>query len=121
MILNIERDKKYEDKVIATDIHGKYPYKLYLEVKGNSNIGRYIVVVSEKQLNKDNKVEKISIKLDTNGKKAPKKESNTTIVKPNTVKDGYYITYNVKEASVLDVGNIPILVYRAEKKRRSLT
>jgi hypothetical protein len=119
MILNIERDKNYSDKVIATDIHGKYPYKLYLEIKGSSKIGRYIVVISDEQLNKDSSVEMISIKLDKKKRKTPRIESNTNIIRPNTVSnDDYYVNYKVRETSILEVGDSPILVYKAGKIKK---
>ena len=114
MVLNIVRDQLYKDKVLATNIHGKYPYKLYLEVKGNSNIGRYIVVVSDEQLNKDEKIDSISIKLDTSKKQL--KNINTTVVKPNTSTNGYFVTYKVKESNILEIGDTPILVYKSTKE-----
>lgn len=114
MVLNIIRDPLYKDKVLAMDIHGKHPYKLYLEVKGNSNIGRYIVVVSDEQLNKNEKIDSISIKLNTSKKQL--KNINTTVVKPNTSTNGYFVTYKVKESSILEIGNTPILVYKSAKE-----
>lgn len=114
MVLNIVRDPLYKDKVLAMSIHGKHPYKLYLEVKGNSNIGRYIVVVSNEQLNKNGKVDSISIKLNTSRKQL--KNINTTVVKPNTSTNGYFVTYKVKESSILEIGDTPILVYKSAKE-----
>lgn len=114
MVLNIIRDPLYKDKVLAMDIHGKHPYKLYLEVKGNSNIGRYIVVVSDEQLNKNEKIDGISIKLNTSKKQL--KNINNTVVKPNTSTNGYFVTYKVKESSILEIGNTPILVYKSAKE-----
>lgn len=114
MVLNIVRDTSYKDKVQAMSIHGKYPYKLYLEVKGNSNVGRYIVVIANSQINKSELVDSISIKLNSDKRKA--RNVNTAVVKPNTTTDGYFITYKVKEVSILDVGDTPILVYRSTKE-----
>lgn len=114
MVLNITRDVSYKDKVSAMSIHGKYPYKLYLEVKGNSKIGRYIVVISNSQINKKQAIDSISIRLDNSARQS--RNINTNIVKPNTTSDGYFITYKVKEISVLDVGDTPILVYRSVKE-----
>lgn len=113
MVLDIVRDQSYKDKVLAMNIHGKYPYKLYLEIKGNSNIGRYIVVIGDKQLNKDNRIDSISIKLNSN---KSLKNVNTSIVKPNTYIDGYFVTYQVREINVLDVGDTPIWVYKSTKE-----
>ena len=109
MLIDVVKDKDYSDKVHAMDIHGKYPYKIYLEVRGNSNIGKYIVIISSKQLNKDNEIDEISIKLKA-------KVANTNIIKPNTSTDGYYIHYKVKEVNILDVGDTPIMVYRSAKE-----
>lgn len=113
MVLNIIRDESYKDKVSAISIHGKHPYKLYLEVKGNSNIGRYIVVIGNNQIDEKDKVDSISIKLNSNKRNV--KNINTNIVKPNTTTDGYFVTYKVRESSILEVGNTPILVYRSVK------
>ena len=115
MVLNITRDVSYKDKVSAMSIHGKCPYKLYLEVKGNSKIGRYIVVISNSQINKKQAIDSISIRLDNSVRQS--RSINTNIVKPNTTSDGYFITYKVKEISVLDVGDTPILVYRSVKEK----
>lgn len=116
MVLDLIRDKNYNSKVIASDIHGKHPYKLYLELLGNSNIGRYIVVVSNQPLNKGKTVDEISIKLDkTEGQI---KNVNTSVIKPNTsTVNGYYVTYRVKESNILEVGNTPILVYKSAKEK----
>lgn len=114
MVLNIIRDTSYKDKVEAMDIHGKYPYKLYLEVKGNSNVGRYIVVIGNSKIVNDEQVDSVSIKLDSNNKKA---KSATAMVKPNTTTDGYFVTYKVREISILEVGDTPILVYRSAKEK----
>lgn len=110
MSLVITRDENYKDKVKCIDIHGKYPYKLYLEIKGNSNIGRYIVIVGDKQLNKDGEISDISIRITSS-----KVKVNTNIVKPNTLNNGFYVTYKVKEVSIIDVGDEEIYVYRTTK------
>lgn len=114
MVLNIVRDNSYKDKVHAMSIHGKHPYKLYLEIKGNSKIGRYIVVIANSQLDKDGIIDSVSIKLPYEKRRI--KNVNTNIVKPNTTSDGYFITYKVKEVSVLDVCDTPILVYRSARE-----
>ena len=97
------------------DIHGKHPYKLYLEVKGNSNIGKYIVIISNKQLNKDEKIDSVSIKLDAANKQL--KNANTAIIKPNMSLNGYHVTYKVKESTILEIGDTPILVYKSSKEK----
>lgn len=114
MELNIIRDSLYKDRVQAISIHGKYPYKLYLEIKGNSNIGRYIVIIANSKLTDSDVVDTISIKLPSDKRRVV--NVNTNIVKPNTASDGYYIKYKVKEVNVLDVGDTPILVYRSAKE-----
>lgn len=110
MLIDVVKDKDYSNKVQAMDIHGKYPYKIYLEVRGNSNIGKYIVIISSEQLNKDSEIDEISIKLKD-------KIANTNIIKPNTSTDGYYIHYKVKEVNILDVGDTPIMVYRSAREK----
>lgn len=115
MLLNIEKDKKHTDKVIPMSIHGKYPYKMYLEILGNSSIGRYIVIVSEKEISKNDKVDSISIRISNNSKYKARANYNSTIVKPNTSSDGYMIRYRVKEINILEVGETPIFVYRKTK------
>lgn len=115
MVLSIERDPLYKDKVLAMDIHGKHPYKLYLEVKGNSNIGKYIVIISNKQLNKDEKIDSVSIKLDAANKQL--KNANTAIIKPNMSLNGYHVTYKVRESTILEIGDTPILVYKSSKEK----
>ena len=42
MELIIKQDKSIQGKVLANKIHGKFPYKLYLEMIGNSIYGDYI-------------------------------------------------------------------------------
>lgn len=115
MILNIERDKEYADKVQSVSIHGKYPYKTYLEILGNSIIGRYIVIVSNKQIKKDSIIDEISVKLSDN--KFRKRNTNSNIVKPNTAVDGYFVRYKVKEINILDIGETPIFVYRSTREK----
>lgn len=109
------RSKNHEGKVSISEVHGKYPYKLYLEIRGNSNIGRYIVVVSNSQLNKKEAVDEIKIKINNGSVQKKKKQQ---IVKPNMMGDGFYTQYKVREVSVLDIGNVPILVYTPIKERK---
>ena len=116
MNIVIKRDKEY-DTVKATDIHGKYPYKLYLEIIGNSNIGRYIVIVSNKILNEIEPIDEITIQLVDKVSTANKaarilRQGN----RPNMVGNDYFIKYKVKEKSILDVGNNPIMVFRSVKE-----
>lgn len=116
MNIKIIRDKDY-DTVLAPEIHGKYPYKLYLEIIGNSNIGRYIVVVSNKQLNEIEPVNEITVQLVDKVSTANKaariiRQGN----RPNMVGNDYFIKYKVKEKNILDIGNNKIHVYRSVKE-----
>ena len=116
MNLKIIRDKNY-DTVSAPDIHGKYPYKLYLEIIGNSNIGRYIVVVSGKPLNEEEPVDEITVQLVDKVSTANRmakviRQGN----RPNMVGNDYFLKYRVKERSILDVGNAQIQVYNSVKE-----
>lgn len=113
MTIKIVKDEKYENKVKPQNIHGLYPYKLYLEVLGNSNIGKYIVVVSDKQLNKKGEVDEIVIKIKNEHKRRKRSENN--IIQPNILNNGYGLRYRVKEVSILNVGNTEIDVYKPEK------
>lgn len=116
MNLKIIRDKNY-DTVNPMEIHGKYPYKLYLEIVGNSNIGRYIVVISDKQLNSEEAIDEITVQLVDKVSTANKvakviKQGN----RPNMVGNDYFLKYRVREKNILDVGNNKIQVYRAVKE-----
>lgn len=113
MTIKIVKDEKYENKVKPQSIHGLYPYKLYLKILGNSNIGEYIVVVSDKQLNKRGEVDEIIIKI--KNEKKQRKRSENNIVQPNILSNGYGLRYRVKETSILEVGNTKIDVYKPEK------
>ena len=111
MNIKIIRDKNY-DTVSAPEIHGKYPYKLYLEIIGNSNIGRYIVVVSNQLLKDDEQIDEITIQLvdkvsTTNRLAKVIRQGN----RPNIVGNEYFIKYRVKESSILDVGNNKLMVF----------
>lgn len=44
--MNIKRHEKYSEPVNIQDVHGEFPYKLYVEVIGTNAYGRYIVIVS---------------------------------------------------------------------------
>lgn len=102
MQLKIEEHASYKEKVPYTAIHGKFPYKLYLEVKGNCKYGRYIVVVSDKEL-KD--VESIQIKVNS-------KQSLDALQQINVVKQRDFIIFNAKQVTVFDVANIPLYVFK---------
>lgn len=115
MTIKIIRDKQYSEPVHAIDVHGKYPYKLYLEIIGNTNIGRYIVVISDKQLNIEESVNSIIVQL-------TEKVLNTRSAKhlrqgnrPNMVGNEYFLKYRVKESDILKVGNNELLVFKPIK------
>lgn len=107
MQLKVKKSKKYINKVVPNDIHGLYPYKLYLEINGNSMYGKYIVIISNNQLNKAGKVDSIMVEL-SNDIKVPDKQ--TSVIRPNLTANGTPV-YSVKEVSILDVGNVPVQVF----------
>lgn len=107
MTLRIALDKQYKDKVNPLEIHGKYPYKLYLEIIGNSNIGKFIVVISEKQI--DN-VTDVEIQLENTQHKTMFMGN-----KPNLSSDGFFIKHKVRETTILKVKDTPIHIYRTLK------
>lgn len=115
MTLRIIKDKTYNKKVLASEIHGKYPYKLYLEIKGNTNIGRYIVVVSNKELNSED-IDKITIQLDNSKVSIIKRLSGNgeqPNSRPGILSEEYReVSYKVKEASILQVNNIELMVFK---------
>lgn len=104
MKIRIKPSNKFEKKVKPEDIHGLFPYKHYLELYGNSLMGRYIVVVSNKQLNALDKIDYISIQRKNSDNK------KYTTVRPNAF-NGSTMEYKVKEVSILDVGDRPINVF----------
>lgn len=116
MTLNIKPDKEHTTQVRAMDIHGKYPYKLYLEIRGNTNIGRFIVVISDKQLNKTEKVEDILIQVkEQESTSFFKRKAQAQNTKPGMIGDGIFKRYRVRETSILQVGEEPIFVFRPIK------
>lgn len=102
MQIKIEEHASYKEKVPYTAVHGKFPYKLYLEVKGNCKYGRYIVVVSNKEL-KD--VDSIQIKVNS-------KQSVDALQQINVVKQKDFIVFNAKQVTMFDVINIPLCVFK---------
>lgn len=115
MTLKIIKDKTYNTKMMPSEIHGKHPYKLYLEIKGNTNIGRYIVVVSDKQLNLSDDIDEVSVQLKDNKVSIIKRlnSSNQQIARPGILSEECNeVRYKVKETSVLQVESIPMLVFK---------
>lgn len=110
MQIKIEEHASYKEKVPYTAIHGKFPYKLYLEVKGNCKYGRYIVVVSDTEL-KD--VESIQIKVNS-------KQSMDNLQQVNVVKQKDFIIFNAKQVPVFDVVNIPLYVFKPLDERKKI-
>lgn len=117
MTLKIVKDKTYNKKVLASEIHGKYPYKLYLEIKGNTNIGRYIVVVSDKQLNTTESIDEILIQLNNSKISILKRINNMTEnqqnSRPGILNEEYReVSYKVKETNILQVDSIELMVFK---------
>lgn len=116
MTLSIKPDKEHTTQVKAMDIHGKYPYKLYLEIRGNTNIGRFIVVISDRQLNKEEKVEDILVQVkEQESTSFFKRRTQAQNAKPGMIGDGIFKRYKVRETNILQVGNEPVYVFRPIK------
>lgn len=111
MELIIKKDTVLKDKVLPNRIHGKFPYKTYLQMLGNCSYGDYIAIISNTpiptglnqvivQLGEKLSMETLhSIRMNIQGNR------------PNAI-DSNAERYRVKEVSVLDVGNTPLLVFR---------
>lgn len=114
MEIIIRKDKAIKNKILANKIHGKYPYKAYLQMIGNSLYGEYIAVISNEPIkNSNEQIDKIIIQLEDKMSSATKKSINNNIqgMRPNTI-DDKAARYKVKEVNVLEVGQTPILVFR---------
>lgn len=101
MQLCIAPDKELPNKVPYRSIHGKYPYKLYLEVKGNCKYGRFIVVVSDKPFDEVDSVLVKDISQQSQNSNGPKRET---------------FVYNVRKVDIFEVGDTPINVFKIVKK-----
>lgn len=110
MNIDIERDKSFKTKIKAKDIHGLYPYKLYLEIKGNSKLGKYIVVVSDTQLNSKDKIDEIVIHLENAAIKS-NNYINQQVSRPNMV-DANKVKYKVRERNIIDVDDNYLIVFK---------
>lgn len=117
MNLYIKEKKDISEKVIAKSIHGKYPYKIYLEIKGNSKYGKYIVIVSNADLKNNQSVDSICIKLDNVNKK--KRRISGDIVRPNAINGENSALYKVREVNIIEIGDTPILVFEEDKELKS--
>lgn len=113
MNLYIKENKKFNDSILAKQVHGMYPYKFYFEVIGNSKLGKYIVVVSDKDVTENKVVDTISLKID----KATMHRANTKIVKPNTINGENFTLYRVRQVSMIDVGDTPMKCFVVTNKR----
>ena len=115
MTLDIIKEPNIESVVKAGDIHGEYPYKLYFEIMGNSNIGRYIVVVSDNNLKKSDSINEIVVRL-SDKMDAYKKYSDNTALKPNMINQ-FFVRYRVKEKSIIDVQEQKMMVFKPFKNK----
>lgn len=114
MEIIVRKDKAIQNKVPANKIHGKYPYKSYLQMIGNSLYGEYIAVISNTPIkNGSEQIDRIIIQLEDKMSLTTKKSINSNMqgMRPNTV-DNKTARYKVKEVNVLEVGQTPILVFR---------
>jgi hypothetical protein len=126
MKLEIIKNNNYLRPVSTKEIHGKFPYKIYLEIRGNTKIGRHIVIVSNNQLQFKEDIDSIVVQLvDELGHREKVKQSQQSN-KPNILGDGYMLAYKVKEVDVLKVGDekvevyIPLSEYKAVRKKRKI-
>lgn len=117
MELIIKQDKSIQGKVLANKIHGKFPYKLYLEMIGNSIYGDYIAIISNEEItNNKSPIDTVIIQLEDKMSMDTQRliRSNTQGIRPNTVSNKA-AKYKVKEVNVLDIGRKPIMVFRPIK------
>lgn len=110
MGIKIMRHSGFKDKVLPSTIHGKYPYKAYLEIRGNSNFGSHIIVISKDDISKCG-LDEISIRVSG---RATTKNKTSEVVKPNTSNNGFYINYKVKELNILDIQDVAMYVFKVE-------
>ena len=110
MGIKVMRHEGFKDKVLPSTIHGKYPYKAYLEIRGNSNFGSHLVVISKDDISKSG-LDEISIRV--KGKSASKSKTSE-VIKPNTSNNGFYINYKVREISILDIQDVAMYVFKVE-------
>lgn len=92
--LAVRLNKKFDGRVSLKDVHGAFPYKYYVELIGANNIGRYIVIVGNKQIQA--KVgDKISLEMNI-GKVNSVIKSNKCfgkIVQPMEVKSEKFLVF----------------------------
>lgn len=101
MQLCIAPDKEFQNKVPYRSIHGKYPYKLYLEVKGNCKYGRFIVVVDDKPFADVDSILVKDASQQSQNDNGPKREK---------------FVYNVRKVDIFEIGDNLITVFRLTKK-----
>ena len=109
MQLKVVRDPAYNTKMHYKQIHGKFPYKTYLELKGNSKYGRFIAVVSDSKIED---ITEIAIKIEDNNRTAI--DSMTNAIRKD------YLIYKVKEINVLELETTPIFIFKPIVKKNSL-
>ena len=61
--MKVTYNNDYAKPVTLDEIHGSYPYKLYLEVIGTNVFGKYIVIVSEDEIEIENP-DKVQLEID---------------------------------------------------------
>lgn len=64
--MTIKRVVEYDKPMPIPEIHGKYPFKLYLEMIGTNKYGRYIVIVSKQLVDFVGEYTKVRIIDDNN-------------------------------------------------------
>lgn len=117
MTINITRDKRFRKAALASSIHGKHPYKIYLEILGNSNIGRYIVVISNKILNEKEPVNEILVQLTDKVDQYRDYIEKSNIAKPNMINQ-YFVRYRVREKSIIDLEDKRLLVFKPVENKK---
>jgi len=115
MNILIKRKEDIDGKIKVKNIHGDYPYKLYLEIKGNNKYGQYIMVVSNEDLHGKEPITSVCIKI----KDKVKKKNNNGIVRPHSVNGEDSIYYNVREINFLDVQNEEMIVFTDIKTKKT--
>lgn len=120
MELIVRKDKNIQGKVLASRIHGKFPYKVYLQMIGNSVYGEYIAIISNQEIKTGNsKIDTVIIQLEDKMSADTQRliRTNAQGMRPNTV-DNKAAKYKVKEVNILDIGKTPLMVFRPAIARR---
>ena len=105
MRIIIKKHSDFNDRVVPKDIHGKYPYKLYLRINEEQMgiIDKYVLILSKEKICNVDEIE-IKDEIITDKNKG-------FFAKYNTQTNNNKI-YSVTESSILEVADIPMYVYQ---------